>query len=91
MPFHVYEAEYQNESNVRRADWTNPDMATVRVHGPFLTFKEADDVAGARAWSSIDKCYHRVAITTSDRFDPRDPATHDLVVNPDLYWDRPRA
>jgi hypothetical protein len=88
LEYFVYEAEYENETGARRADWTKPVADTVHWHGPYPTEAEADEQARSRAWAQIDKCYHRVAITLSRLFDPRNPATHDFVVNPDLYWDR---
>ncbi len=90
MSFYVYEAEYEKDPTGPRSDWTKPIAETVRWHGPYETEAEADEQARSRAWAQIDKSYHRVTVPTSTRFDPRDPATHDLMVNPDLYWDRPR-
>jgi hypothetical protein len=86
--FYVYEAEYEIAPDGIRSDWTKPVPETVLLHGPFPTEAEATVVAKGRVWASVDKAYHRVAVIRNKGFDPRDPATHDFVYNPDLYWGR---
>ena len=91
MPFYLYEAEYRNKPGTRSMDWTNPDPDTVLRFGPFETEAEANEKGMAQAWTKVDLCYHRVAVTTRPDFDPTDPATHDFVLRPDIYWSRPKA